>query len=352
MKPGLLPEWAPQDGVLITWPWPDGDWGPWYEAVEETYLDLSEAILFREQLIVLCRDKDVLARAHRRLEERGLLHPDRLHLHVVPCNDTWVRDYGPLTCSDGQALSLVDFRFDGWGGKYPAERDDQVTRQLHQAGLLGALPLARTEVVLEGGAIETDGAGTLMLGRHCVLESGRNPGLDQAAMERELLTRLHASRVLWVDHGLLQGDDTDGHIDTLARFLAPDTIAGCVCDDPADPHYESLAALRRQIGGFRQPGGLSYRIVELPLPDPVYDDDGNRLPASYANFLFINDALLLPTYRQPRTDRQARDILAAALPDTLIVPLDAWPLIQQYGGIHCATLQLPRGVLGDRAASA
>jgi agmatine deiminase len=200
------------------------------------------------------------------------------------------------------------------------------------------------DFVLEGGSIESDGAGTLLTTSECLLTPSRNPSMDRTAIEQLLEEVLGVDRILWLNHGYLAGDDTDSHIDTLARFCAPDHICYVTCPDVADEHYSALAAMEEELQEFRQADGTPYRLTPLPWPDPIYDEDGERLPATYANFLIINGAVLLPVYDVPQ-DEEAVRIMAGIFPDREIIPIDCRPLIYQHGSLHCVTMQIPAGVV-------
>ncbi len=335
----LLPEWAPQSGVLIAWPHEGTDWAPLLEAVEAEYRLLARTLAACLPVLVLCRDE-----AHRK-EVAGQLRdlpPGRLRLACCPYDDTWTRDYGPLAVAGPQGLELVDCRFDGWGGKHPANRDDAVTACLHAQGLFGEVPLRRAELVLEGGAVETDGRGSLLATRSSVLP--RNPHLDLAALEDALRRLLGLERLHWLEHGQLEGDDTDGHIDTLARYCGPRTIAYVACDDPRDPHHGPLAAMAEELRRLRDPEGRPYRLLPLPWPRPIHAASGERLPATYANFLILERAVLVPAYGDP-ADEEACRRLAACFPGRQVRPVPCRHLLEQRGSLHCATLQLPRGAL-------
>lgn len=335
----LPPEWAPQQAVLFTWPHPLSDWSADLENVDTVYVAMVEAVCRHQQAIISCFDHD--HREHiRSLLAQASVDEARYRLFLVPSNDSWVRDHGPITLYTDTQLRLLDFRFNGWGGKYPHELDNRVSRALHAAGAFGSTPIESLDWVLEGGSIETDGAGTLLTTRQCLLSPKRNPDFDEAHWERLLKQHFGLEQVLWLSHGHLEGDDTDGHIDTLARFCDAHTIAYVQCRDRQDSHYEPLQAMERELQGFCDSHARPYRLVPLPLPASIYDEDGRRLPATYANFLIINDALLMPTYRDP-LDELACEIIAGCFPGRSIIPIDALPLIRQNGSIHCATMQLP-----------
>ncbi|RTR06038.1 agmatine deiminase family protein [Halomonas nitroreducens] len=343
MAKRLLPEWAPQDAVQLTWPGPDSDWAPLLACIEATLESLVMAIGRYQAVLVAVPDAATRARLAERFARRGL-PAGRLRLVVAEADDTWARDHGPLTVMQDGALRLLDYVFTGWGGKFAAARDDSLTRRLAEAGAF-ACPLVSRDLVLEGGAIDTDGEGTLLTTEACLLNDNRNPGLDRAAIEARLAADLGVSRVLWLRHGYLEGDDTDSHVDTLARFCDPSTIAYVHCDDPADPHYPALAAMEAELRALRRADGAPYRLVALPWPAACRDpEDGHRLPATYANFLIINAAVLVPVYGDP-ADRRALDALAGAFPDRDIVPIDCSTVIRQHGSLHCLTMQLPRGTL-------
>lgn len=338
----LPAEWEPQSGVLLTWPHDGGDFGPDLDAVEPVFLDLACAIARFEPLWIVCRDPAHREAVARRLDRAGV-PTRRRHLECAPSDDCWARDHGPITVLDRGRPIVVDFRFNGWGGKYPAANDDRITAVLHATGAFGAAPLESADLVLEGGAIDTDGRGTLLTTRRCLLAPTRNPGLDRRDLEARLSAHLGIRRVLWLAHGALAGDDTDGHVDTLARFCDPRTIAYQACEDPRDEHHAELSAMAAELRALRDGEGAPYRLVPLPLPRPVRDRDGRRLAAGYANFLVINGAVLVPAYGDP-ADALARERIAEAFPGREVVPVACTPLLHQNGSLHCVTMQLPAGL--------
>jgi agmatine/peptidylarginine deiminase len=335
----LPAEWEPQAAVMLTWPHPETDWCDQLPIIEQLYEQLAAAIARFEPILVVCRDDSHRAAIAARLQLAGVSE-SRRHLAVAASNDTWARDYGPITVlTDGKAEPLA-FRFNGWGAKFPADLDDQVTATLHRAGVFGSAVLRSVDLVVEGGAIDSDGQGTLLAMARTLVDERRNPGLDPSAIEAALGAALGVDRILWLEHGQLTGDDTDGHIDTLARFCAPDTIAYVRCDDPTDPDQPGLAAMERELGALRRATGEPYRLVPLPHPRPIHDAHRGRLPASYANFLILNGAVLAPVYDDP-ADRIALRTLGELFPGREIVPLEARPFILQGGSLHCLTMQLP-----------
>jgi len=342
--PRLPAEWEPQSAVMLTWPHPETDWSGRLDEVETLYRRLALLIAARQALVVVCPDATEQKRIGRRLRlalDRARLSAARLHLVIAPSDDTWTRDHGPLTVLDEDGRpALVDFRFNGWGTKHPAERDDCITARLQRSGALGAVPLRRSELVLEGGAIDTDGAGTAIAVRRTLIDPARNPGWTEPRIEAEIRRLLGVERMLWLDHGQLSGDDTDGHIDTLARFCDAETLCYVASDDPSDPDHEGLTAMAAELRELRRRDGGAYRLVPLPRPRAIFDEAGNRLPDGYANFLIINSAVLVPVYGDP-ADEVALGRLAQLFPGRILQPLDCRPLIRQGGSLHCITMQLP-----------
>ncbi len=328
---------------MVVWPHAGTDWADDLAAVENVYLELARAITPRERLLVVCRDGPHQVHVSRQLKTADISQR-QVRYALAPSNDTWARDLGPITVLENGEPRLVDFRFNGWGGKHPHALDDAIVRTLHAADHFGNVPLESVDLVLEGGAIDTDGLGTLLTTLGCLLDPHRNPGIDQAGMTARLQSLLGIERIHWLTHGWLDGDDTDGHVDMLARFCDPGTIAVTVCDDPNDRHYRELAALRDEVATLRDVHGEPYRVLELPIPAPVLDPTGRRLPASYANFLIINEAVLVPLYADAN-DALAMTILSGAFPDREIIGIDCRPLIRQNGSLHCITMQLPEGTL-------
>ncbi len=335
----LEPEWARQDAVLLTWPHPRSDWADQLEAIETTYLHLTRAICAHEPVIILCYDAEHRGHVAGQLAAADI--PPGVRLVEIPTNDTWIRDYGPLSLASGGQALLAKFTFNGWGGKYEADLDDAAAGRLARQDLFRA-PLREIDFVLEGGSIDTDGAGTLITSRQCLLHPGRHPDADKGLIEQRLKHELGMKRVVWFSHTRLAGDDTDGHIDMLVRFCGPRSLALATCEDPGDTNYAELAALRAEVEAVFPPD--TYRHVHLPLPAAICDEAGRPLPASYANFLIINDAVIVPQYGDP-ADATARRRLKQVFPSRSILGVDARPLITQSGSIHCATLQLGRGVL-------
>lgn len=328
---------------MLTWPHAYGDWASSLSQVEPVFIDIAHEVARREKLLVVCYDEAHREHVARRLE-RAAIPAERRILKIAPSNDTWARDHGPITVLCQNEPLLLDFRFNGWGGKYAADQDDAINRRLFQQGTFGDVPLETERLVLEGGAIEVDGSGTLLTTTRCLLARTRNPQLSREQIEARLCELLGLNRVLWLHHGYLAGDDTDSHVDTLARFCDADTIAYVACDDPLDEHYAELKAMENELRALRAATGRPYRLVPLPWPRAQFDETGRRLPATYANFLIINDALLVPLYDDP-ADAMALAAVKQCFPGREVVGINCVPLIQQYGSLHCITMQLPAGVL-------
>ncbi|MCL7928861.1 agmatine deiminase family protein [Halomonas llamarensis] len=338
----LLPEWHPQDAIQLTWPRPGGDWAPLLSRIEATLERIVLASVRYQRVLISAPDSATQIRLAQTFAAYGVA-PHLLCLLVAESDDTWARDHGPISVINAQSeLCLLDYPFTGWGGKFPATRDNQLTQRLDEANVW-ACPVASRDIVLEGGGIETDGLGTLLTTEACLLNPNRNAELSRGDIEAKLARDLGIERVLWLKNGYLEGDDTDSHIDTLARFCAPDTIAYVRCDNPADPHFSALKAMEAELQAFHQVNGEPYRLIPLPWPEPCYDpEDGHRLPATYANFLIINDAVLVPSYADP-ADVVALNALAVAFPEHTLIPIDCTSVIRQHGSLHCLTMQLPQG---------
>jgi agmatine/peptidylarginine deiminase len=334
-------EWESQSAVLIAWPHADTDWAERLGEVEDTYVALVAAITRFEDVVIVVADDDLQTYAEARLRSNRI-DMDRVRFIEAPYDDTWLRDSGPITLRQGDGFRLLDFRFTGWGGKFEASRDDQLVERLSEAGIFSNFDRHVIDFALEGGAIDTDGAGTLLSTWQCLAE--RHPGASRESLSQRLAQWLQQDRVLWLDHGYLEGDDTDAHVDTLARFAGDDAIVFQSCDDPADSHYTELQAMGTELASLRTRDDRPYRLFPLPWAQPILDG-GRRLAASYANFLIVNGAVLMPAYGDP-ADAAAMAVLENAFPDREIVPVPCRPLIWQNGSLHCITMQLPKGLVG------
>ncbi len=348
----LPAEWEPQSGIMLTWPHADTDWKPYLRQITNTYLELADAITRHEQLLVAT---PIVESTRKMLAERlSDQQMSRVHLHEVDSNDTWARDHGPISLVSRSKnrsfiipIHLLDFKFNGWGEKFKWQKDNAINLQLYYQGAFNAALENHTGFVLEGGSIESDGKGTVFTTSQCLLAPHRNQPFTRDDIERHLKNLLHAHHIQWLDHGNLVGDDTDGHIDTIVRVAPHDTLLYVGCDDKNDEQYEDFKALEKQLQGLITYEGYPYRLIKLPMPDAIYDGE-DRLPATYANFLVINGAVIYPTYNQPEKDEEAKRQIQLAFPDREIIGIDSLTIIRQHGSIHCLTMQLPEGAMGER----
>ena len=338
----LPAEWEPQAAVLIAWPHAGTDWAERLAEVETTYVALAAAVTRFQRLIVVAADAGVRAHAESLLHAAGV-DLARIRFVELPYDDTWLRDSGPITLkADDGRFQLADFRFTGWGGKFGAEQDDALIAGLVREGVFGRAGHRRIDWALEGGGIESDGAGTVLTTWKCLHQ--RHPGQSREAMEAILKDGLHAGRILWLDHGYLEGDDTDAHIDTLARFAPDGRIVYQACDDADDRHHAELARMGEELAALRTGDGRPYQLHPLPWARPIVDE-GRRLAASYANYLVVDGAVLVPAYGDAADDAAAR-IIGGAHPGRVVVQVPCRPLIWQNGSLHCITMQLPAGLVG------
>ncbi|MCF6455404.1 agmatine deiminase family protein [Pseudoalteromonas sp. MMG024] len=336
-------EWALQDAVLLTWPHKDTDWADILPQVELTYLAIAKEILSQQALVIVAHN-DALKQHISALFHRNDLPLDKVHFVVCPTNDTWARDHGPISTYRGDTLHALDFTFNGWGNKFQSELDNAINQQLFNTVLANSASSQKVPLALEGGGIESDGNGTLLTTSECLLNDNRENNLNKAELEEKLSGLLGVNHFLWLDHGYLAGDDTDSHIDTLVRFAPNDALVYVSCPAQNDEHFQALDAMAKQLQTFTTQSGKPYTLHALPWPNAKYDNDGERLPATYANYLIINNKVLVPTY-QDANDQAALDVIAAAYPQHQVVGIDCVPLIHQFGSLHCITMQLPNGFL-------
>ncbi len=335
----LLPaEWAVQSAIQFTFPHEDSDWAPIMDEVVPCFARIIETVTRFQKALVVCKNIEQTADILRGAQKENLI------LVELPTNDTWARDHGGITVFEDGEPVLLDFMFTGWGLKFPADKDNLITENLYKKGLFKVKRLEKTGLALEGGGIESDGEGTLLTTAECLLSPNRNPHLTKKQLEKSLKKLFGVKRILWLNHGYLAGDDTDSHIDTLARLCSSNTIAYVKCENKKDEHYKSLKVMEKELKAFKMANGELYNLVALPMADACYDEEGQRLPATYANFLIINGAVLVPTYNV-KQDAEALDILREVFPDREIIGLDCRPLIWQHGSLHCITMQYPAGVV-------
>lgn len=335
----LPAEWEKQGFVQLTWPHEDTAWYA-LPQVLDCYVAVAQAITKYEPLLIVCRDK---AECLADMAARGWKPTPNVRLVESPLNDTWARDHGAISVwGDNGEKCIEDFVFNGWGLKFGSDLDNQITRNIYKEGAFAAdvRYLDMRPFVLEGGSIDTDGEGTLMATSECLCSLNRNEYLTREQIEAHLKKAFGLQRILWVEHGSIAGDDTDSHVDILARFCSPDTIAYVACENPADENYAPLKAMEAQLQTFRTLDGKPYKLIPLPLPEPLYLDD-YRLPASYANFLIVNGAVLMPGAGSP-LDKKAAGQLQQAFPDRTVEIIDCRALLSGHGGLHCITMNYPQ----------
>ena len=332
-------EWYPQSAVQLTWPHRQTDWESIFDEVIPCFVNIAKEIIKREILLIVCQDEEEVKC------QLGNIDKSRIVFREMPVNDTWARDHGGITVIEDNKPKVLDFVFNGWGMKFAANHDNLITRRLFQNGTFADdVEVANMQpFVLEGGSIESDGRGTMLSTIECLSSANRNEYLNKEQLEYHLKDMLGATRFLWFENGYLAGDDTDSHIDTLARFCDENTIAYVKCEDTEDEHFEELNAMEDELKAFRTADGQPYRLIPLPMADEVVWE-GKRLPATYANFLIINGAVLVPFYRSDK-DEKVRKILQKVFPDREIVGIDCCPLLKQHGSLHCVTMQYPKGVI-------
>ncbi len=332
----LPAEWHEQAFVQLTWPHEKSDWAYMLQEVEECFTELAKAISQREKLLIVTPNKgktaDTLQKAGATMEN--------ITLFTCDTNDTWARDHAFITLAGGDKPCYLDFCFNGWGKKFEATLDNAINKKLFDAGIVEGEYRDMNDFVLEGGSIESDGEGTVLTTTCCLTAPNRNL-TSKEYLEKELCNRLGSERVLWLDYGELVGDDTDGHIDTLARLTPDNTIVYMQPGTEGDAQDACLKKMEEQLATFRTKTGEPYRLLPLPSPAPIYDEEGERLPATYANFLIMNNAVLYPTYAQPDNDARAAEVLQQAFPTYEIVGIDCRALIKQHGSLHCVTMQYP-----------
>jgi len=334
----LPPEWADQSATLLTWPHKHSDWAPLIADIDTTFVSITKTISRYQTIIISCFNQS--HREHIRcLLKNNSCNLDRFKLFLSTSNDCWARDHGPISVIRDKNRELIDFTFNGWGNKFEATLDNNITSELHKQGAFNSTPIIREDFVLEGGSIDVDGKGGILTTSSCLLSPSRNPHKNQSQIEKQLMQSLGVNRFYWLHHGQLLGDDTDGHIDTLARFINEHTIVYSACNDPQDEQYFGLKQMEQELLRFRNWQGQAFKLIPLATPKPIFNAKSQRLPANYTNFLIINNAVLVPTYNDP-ADKAAQDQLKRYFHDRTIIGVDSLTLIQQAGSLHCATMHI------------
>lgn len=332
-------EWESTGAILLSWPHEDTDWSYMLDEVTQCFVNIVSEIIKQEDVIIVSPDSAI--------PRKWLSHLNSPKIRYIETatDDTWARDFGPLVTIDGEKFVINDFQFNGWGLKFKSCNDNLINTSLMQSGVFKGQYKNCLGFTLEGGSVESDGNGVLLTTSECLLSANRNGDMSKADIEDYLKRSLGVKKILWLDHGFLAGDDTDSHVDTLARFTPNNTIVYVGCDKLDDEHYKELRAMKQQLESFKTIDDKPFNLIELPFPDAVYDEDGNRLPATYANFLILKNAVLMPSYDQPEKDRLAKAQLQKAFPEYEIIAIDCRALIKQHGSLHCVTMQLPAEIL-------
>ena len=332
-------EWHPQSAIQITWPHKNSDWAYMLDEITQCYIELSKEILKHTKLLIVCEDYKEVEKYFTPNEKEHLI------LTEIESNDTWARDHGAISVFINGKPAIYDFGFNAWGLKFAANHDNLITGKLFDKENFSSDVSYHNHLdfILEGGAIESDGEGTLLTTSKCLLAPNRNEPLTKEDIENQLKELLGLKRILWLNHGYLAGDDTDNHIDTLARFCDEETIAYAQCTDVSDEHYEELQKMEAELHAFRTIKGEPYNLIPLPMAEPTYSGD-YRLPATYANFLIMDSVVLIPTYFTA-SDSVAKEQLQKAFPNKEIIGIDCRAIIKQHGSLHCITMQYPLGYL-------
>ncbi len=323
-------EWEKQRVVLLSFPHKDSDWADNLNSALSVFIRIAQAISYNQAVYIICDNRDEISNL--------FCSTNNITFIEIPTNDTWIRDYAYISIKEDNEVKLLDFTFDGWGGKFESSLDNSVNKNLHKKGYMGTTSLKEIDFVLEGGSIESDGEGTILTTSKCLCNPNRNGGLNKDEIEEKLKIYLGAKRVLWLDFGYLAGDDTDSHIDTLARFVNKDTIIYIKCEEREDEHYIELTEMEKQLKSFRTEDNRPYNLIPLPMTKAIYKE-GNRLPSTYANFLITNHSILYPTYND-NNDKEVHKILENIFPNKEIIPINCLRLIEQGGSLHCSTMQV------------
>ena len=328
----LPAEWEDQEFVQLVFPHEKTDWIDYLDEAIETFVVIAKIISKYQKCLIVAKDLNYI--------QSLFTNKKNLIFTQINSDDTWSRDCGGITCRDDNGLIILDFNFNAWGNKFDYKLDNQITKELYDKGFFDSFRYRYIPFVLEGGAIESNGDGVILTTSKCLLEKNRNPNLTKNEIENKLVEYLGVKKVLWLNSGYLEGDDTDSHIDTLARFINHDTIVYQSCDDKNDVHYSELQKMKKELSSFTQIDGKKFKLIALPWIEAKYDKN-ERLPATYANFLIINGAVLVPTYND-KNDEKALLIFKKLFPSRDIIKIDCQTLIRQHGSLHCVTMQYPK----------
>lgn len=316
-----IPEWSEQEYLLLALPHEKTDWKPYLAEILESYKKFIKAVIpFQKVLLTAPSQKDF----------EPFLDFENIEFFECPTNDTWIRDFGAIQIWQEGKVKALDFTFNAWGNKFQSSLDNAVNSKLFKDKL--KQDLQKIDLVLEGGSIDFNGKGTMLTSSYCLLNSNRNPHLSKIKLEEKLKNIFGLNEILWLENGFIKGDDTDHHIDTLARFIDEETIAFCVCEDEEDEHFKALSLMKKELEK------TNFKLLELPLPKPLFYEN-QRLGATYANFVFINNALIVPFYAD-KNDELVKARLEKALPNRKIIGVDARVFLRQNGSLHCSCQNL------------
>ncbi len=341
----LPPEWYEQSAIQLTWPHHKTDWNCILDQAVTCFVTIAKEIAEIQVLIIVCEDRLIVKKC------LGSNFPyENVKFVEIPSNDTWARDHSAISVFIDNKPVIYDFTFNGWGLKFSSNYDNLINRELYSKNIFNKEVRYKNlkNFVLEGGSFETDGKGTILTTSECLLSPNRNSHMSKGEIEKYLKDLFGLNRILWLDYGYLAGDDTDSHIDTLARFCNEHTIAYVKCTDTSDEHYDDLLKMEQQLQSFVDFEGRPYKLIPLPMAEKICIN-GERLPATYANFLITNQKILLPVYNT-ETDKIAVKQLKTAFPDKQIAEIDCSVLIMQHGSLHCVTMQYPAGFIKNREA--
>ncbi|TQR29527.1 agamatine deiminase [Campylobacter sp. MIT 99-7217] len=313
-----LAEWSKQELLMLALPHEKTDWKPYLDEILSAYKEFINAVICFQKVLLIGNDEHFY--------KANFKDDERVEFFQCPINDTWIRDFGAIDIMQDDRLVSLNFHFNAWGNKFQSDLDDKVNSKLFKDKFQSKL--IDVDMVLEGGSIDFNGDGIMLTSEYCLLNENRNAHLSKVQIEDKLKQIFNLKQIIWLKHGFIKGDDTDRHIDTLARFISKDTIVHCVCEDKEDEHYEELLKMKEELSK------TGFKLLELPLPKALFYE-GKRLGATYANFVFVNDALILPVYAD-ENDELVIKRLAKALPQRKIVPIDARVFLRQNGSLHCS----------------
>lgn len=313
-----IAEWSEQELLMLALPHEKTDWKPYLEDILKAYESFVSAVSAYQKVLLITPNERIFTQRFAKF--------DNVEFFKCPTNDTWIRDFGAIDIVEGERLVSLDFTFNAWGGKFQSDLDNAVNSKLFKEHFKSEL--REVALILEGGSVEFNGAGTLLTTTKCLLNANRNAHLSKDELEKRLKELFGLTNIIWLENGFIRGDDTDSHIDTLARFVDENTIAHCVCEDEKDEHFLPLNLMQKELEK------TNFKLLPLPLPKPKFYGK-QRLATTYANFVFINGALIVPSY-DDENDKKVCEILARALPNRKIIPVRAEVFLRQNGSLHCA----------------